>query len=44
MSLPGTMGKKKVKRIFYDSNTNKKLMETYKYDEKGNEVENISYK
>ena len=37
-------GKKKVKRIFYDSNTNRKLMETYKYDKKGNEVENISYK
>ena len=36
-------GKKIVKNIFYDSNTNKKFMEIYKYDEKGNQVENITY-
>jgi hypothetical protein len=36
-------GKKKIKSIFYDSNVNKKFIETFKYDEKGNEVENILY-
>jgi len=33
-------GNKKIKSIFYDG---KKIIETFKYDEKGNEVENISY-
>jgi hypothetical protein len=36
-------GNKKIKTVFYDSNINKKYIETFKYDEKGNEVEHISY-
>ena len=36
-------GNKKIKTVFYDSNVNKKFIETFKYDQKGNEVENISY-
>jgi hypothetical protein len=36
-------GNKKIKSIFYDNNVNKKFIETFKYDEKGNEVENILY-
>ena len=36
-------GKKKVKSVFYDSNINKKIIEIYKYDENGNEIEKITY-